>query len=101
MSRRKPPAAPVDPPTLDSATSEQPLPIYQSNFWITNEDGDLLDTWVLTLKRGGWRTATRSSCIRALLQLVRDHPPDLAHVGSEPEFAQAVLRALATSKRES
>ncbi len=70
----------------------------QTHFWLTAEDIALLDTWVFQLRYNGWRRASRSACVRALVRLINDSPIDLESVTNEQEFVDALHAALLQHK---
>ncbi len=70
----------------------------QTHFWLTAEDIALLDTWVFQLRYNGWRRASRSACVRAMVRLIHDGPIDLESVTNEQEFVDALQAALLKHK---
>ena len=47
-----------------------------------------LDDRLQDIRRGGWRNATRSALIRALIRAAIEQDPDLAGVSGERELSQ-------------
>jgi hypothetical protein len=68
----------------------------QTGVWFTEDELDWLDSRCRDIRRGGWRSVTRSAMIRALIQAVQDQPleTELTGVTGEAELAQAIRRAL-------
>lgn len=58
----------------------------QTHVWLTPGDLQILDAWVLQMRHNGWRRATRSACIRAVVSLINEHPLDLENVTNEQEL---------------
>ncbi len=79
---------------LAPATVHGPEESLQTHFWLTPDDLQLLDDWMFQMRRNGWRRVTRSACIRGLVSVFREHPPDLRHVTNEHEFLAAIHAAL-------
>lgn len=82
-----PPLPQVDQPAEPMAAA------HQTHFWLTDEDVEVLDWWVFQLRRGGWRGVSRSACIRALLEAIRDRPVQLTGIAGEEDFAAALKNA--------
>jgi hypothetical protein len=68
----------------------------QTGVWFTEDELDWLDSRCRDIRRGGWRSVTRSAMIRALIQAVQDQPLEIELTGvtGEAELAQAIRRAL-------
>jgi hypothetical protein len=80
------------PPPVD--LPEAVADAHQTHFWLTDADVEVLDWWVFQLRRSGWRGVSRSACVRALLQAIRDRQINLQGITSEADFAAAIRRAL-------
>ena len=88
MTRQPPTSRAADPSPSDSAE-----PRAQTNFWLTEYELELVDRWEYQLRRGGWRTVTRSAIMRCMLACLRDLPVEVTRIGSEQQLA-AHFRAL-------
>ena len=68
----------------------------QTGVWFTEDELDWLDSRCRDIRRGGWRSITRSAMIRALIQAVQDQSleTELTGVTGEAELTQAIRRAL-------
>ncbi len=82
MARTRQHSGAHHPSDLASAPTDdhQPEVALQTHFWLTAEDIALLDAWVFQLRNNGWRRASRSACVRAMLRLLQDSPLDLQSV---------------------
>ncbi len=83
------------PSTPSSDTVDESAQPRQTHFWLTNDDIQLMDDWAYQLRRNGWQRATRSSCARALIRLLRQANVDVADVHDEATLLHAIRTALA------
>ncbi len=60
----------------------------QTAIWLSDEELDWLDTNIQKIKKGGWRGATRSALVRALIRAAMDQPLDLTGVTGDAELTQ-------------
>lgn len=72
---------------------------HQTHVWLNDSDIEFLDSWAFRLRRSGWNRATRSACVRAMINVLRDTKIELVQVSNEQELAQAI--ELAITKRQS
>jgi len=63
-------------------------PNHQTAVWLGDEEVDWLDTQCREIKRGGWRSITRSALIRALIRTAMEKPLELGGVSGETELLQ-------------
>jgi hypothetical protein len=63
-------------------------PSHQTAVWLSDAETDWLDTQCRHIKRGGWRSITRSALIRALIRAAMDKPTELSGVSGETELVQ-------------
>ena len=61
---------------------------HQTAVWLGDDEIEWLDTCCQEIRRGGWRSVTRSALIRALIRAAMDRPADLAGVSGEGELKQ-------------
>lgn len=73
-------------PPQGVATQEPPT--HQTAVWLGDEEVQWLDTCCQEIRRGGWRSITRSALIRALIRAAMDQPRDLSGVSGEDELTQ-------------
>lgn len=90
----QPPLTATPPSTMPELPAEPMAASHQTHFWLTDDDVAVLDWWVFQLRRNGWRGVSRSACIRALLEAVRDRPIALTGIGGEEDFTAALKAAL-------
>ena len=77
-------------PTQGIQTNEKPN--RQTAVWLSDDEVDWLDQQMSEIKRGGWRSVTRSGLIRAIIQSAMKQPTDLAGVSAETEITQRLLQ---------
>jgi hypothetical protein len=78
------------------ATAEQPAqgvrdtapPAHQTAVWPGDDETEWLDARCREIKRGGWRSITRSAMIRALIRAAMEQPTELSGVSGETELIQ-------------
>ena len=63
----------------------------QTAVWLADEEVDWLDAQCQEVRRGGWRSITRSALIRALVRAAMEDAPDLSGVSAEQELTQRLL----------
>jgi hypothetical protein len=70
----------------------------QTHFWLSDNELALFDTWEYRLRRGGWRGANRSACLRAVIAVLAEVEVDLAQIASEEELADHLRSALTNAQ---
>ncbi len=60
----------------------------QTAVWLADEETEWIDTKLTEIKKGGWRGATRSAFIRALIRSAMEQNTDFAGVAGEAELTQ-------------
>ena len=63
-------------------------PNRQTAVWLSDDETDWLDERCGEIRRGGWRSITRSALIRALIRAAMEQPPELSGVSGETELLQ-------------
>jgi len=63
-------------------------PARQTAVWLSDDETEWLDARCGEIRRGGWRSITRSALIRALIRAAMAHPADLNGVSGEVELLQ-------------
>jgi hypothetical protein len=63
-------------------------PNRQTAVWLSDDETDWLDERCGEIRRGGWRSITRSALIRCLIRAAMEQPPDLSGVSGETELLQ-------------
>jgi hypothetical protein len=63
-------------------------PTRQTAVWLADDEVAWLDDRLQDIRRGGWRNATRSALIRALIRAAMEQDPDLRGVSGEQELSQ-------------
>ncbi len=90
-------AAPPAAPEPVTAPAAPPAPAAsaarQTAVWLAEEEIDWLDDQCRVLRRGGWRSVTRSALIRSLIQAAMARPVDLGGVADESGLAARVAGA--------
>jgi hypothetical protein len=61
---------------------------HQTAVWLGDDETEWLDSQCRQIKRGGWRSITRSALIRALIRAAMERPVELGGVSGEAELAQ-------------
>lgn len=79
-------AAPTEPPTQGIAQEEAAT--RQTAVWLSDEETKWLDDQMQQIKHSGWRGATRSALIRALVRAAMQQAPDLSGVSNEAGLIQ-------------
>ena len=85
---------PMHAPANDANQADIPAAYHQTNFWLTEAESETLDSWVYQLRRGGWRAASRSSCVRAMIHAMRGVPLDLDNIADEMELVNLLKRVI-------
>ena len=60
----------------------------QTAVWLTDEETDWIDERLQEIKKAGWRGATRSAFIRALIRATMQRTVDVVGVKGEAELEQ-------------
>jgi hypothetical protein len=84
-----------------SAPTESPIqgipkeesPVRQTAIWLSDEELDWLDTHIQRIKKGGWRSVTRSALLRSLIRAAMEEPIDLSGVSGDVELTQRLTAA--------
>jgi hypothetical protein len=63
-------------------------PTRQTAFWLADDEVDWLDGQCRDIRRGGWRSVTRSALVRALIQAAKEQAVDLTGAAGERELVQ-------------
>lgn len=82
--------------STDAATQGE---LHQTHFWLRDDDLAMLDAWVYQLRRGGWRGASRSACVRAVIRLLGNGPESGAKIADEIDLAAAIRRSVCRTHR--
>jgi hypothetical protein len=81
------------PPAQGIQTEDNPN--RQTAVWLSDAEVDWLDDKLTEIKRGGWRGASRSALIRAIIQSARQSDESnqiqLEGVSGEPEITQRFI----------
>lgn len=59
---------------------------YQTAVWLGAKQLEWLDSQCQQIRRGGWRSATRSALIRALIEIAVEEVPELVGVSDEDKL---------------
>ena len=68
-------------------------PVRQTAIWLSDEELDWLDTHIQRIKKGGWRSVTRSALLRSLIRAAMEEPIDLSGVSGDVELTQRLTAA--------
>ncbi len=68
----------------------QEAPTRQTAVWLSDEEVDWLDERLSQVKKGGWRSVTRSALIRSLIRAAMEQDTDLAGVSGEKELTRRI-----------
>ncbi len=63
-------------------------PTRQTAVWLSDDETEWLDARCGEIRRGGWRSITRSALIRALIRAAMDQSAELGGVSGETELLQ-------------
>src|SRR3954451_16005452 len=63
-------------------------PARQTAVWLSDDETEWLDARCGDIRRGGWRSITRSALIRALIRAAMEEARDLGGVSGESELLQ-------------
>jgi hypothetical protein len=63
-------------------------PTRQTAVWLSDDETEWLDARCGEIRRGGWRSITRSALIRALIRSAMEEARDLGGVSGETELLQ-------------
>ena len=72
----------------EQGISPQEAPTRQTAVWLAEEEVEWLDSRCQDIRRGGWRTVTRSAFIRSLIRAAMERSPDVGGVSGEQELTQ-------------
>lgn len=64
---------------------------HQTAVWLTDADVQWLDTACYEVRKGGWRSVTRSALIRSLIRAAMENSVDLTGVSGEAELTHRLL----------
>jgi hypothetical protein len=87
---RKTGGAPTETPAQGIPVSDTPT--RQTAVWLADEESEWLDSQCQLIRRGGWRSITRSALIRALIRAAMEGEADLSGVSAERELTERLLR---------
>jgi hypothetical protein len=79
-------ATAADQPVQGVKAASQPA--HQTAVWLGDDETEWLDARCREIKRGGWRSITRSALIRALIRAAMEQPVELGGVSGEAELFQ-------------
>lgn len=68
-------------------------PTRQTAVWLADEESEWLDAQCQIIRRGGWRSISRSALIRALIRAAMEQQVDLAGTTAEREVTERLLRS--------
>jgi hypothetical protein len=85
----RPTGATATPPA--QGITPQEAPARQTAVWLADEEMDWLDAQCQEVRRGGWRSITRSALIRAIIRAAMEDSPDLSGASAERELTQRLL----------
>ena len=74
-------------PPSQGLTADE-TPNRQTAVWLADEEIEWLDDRCQDIKRGGWRSITRSALIRSLIRAAMEKSPDLSGVSGEADVVQ-------------
>jgi hypothetical protein len=77
-------------PTQGIAATEAPT--RQTAVWLADEESEWLDSQCQAIRRGGWRSISRSALIRALIRAAMEQDIDLSGASAERELTERLLR---------
>jgi len=86
--RRAPAAAERPVQGITQGIPENDAPNRQTAIWLSDDEIEWLDDHIQQIKRGGWRSATRSALVRALIQARMQDDIDLAGATGQAELTQ-------------
>jgi hypothetical protein len=69
----------------------QEAPARQTAVWLADEEMEWLDAQCQDVRRGGWRSVTRSALIRALIRAAMENAPNFSGASAEQELTQRLL----------
>ncbi len=78
-----------EPPAQGIAVQEAPT--RQTAVWLSDDEMNWLDAQCQEVRRGGWRSITRSALIRALIRAAMENEPNFSGASAEQELTQRVL----------
>ena len=87
---RKTGGTPAEAPAQGIPATEAPT--RQTAVWLADEESEWLDSQCQVIRRGGWRSISRSALIRALIRAAMEQEVDLAGVSAERELTERLLR---------
>lgn len=64
---------------------------HQTGVWLSDEEVDWLDGRCREIRRGGWRSVTRSALIRALIRASMAQNVELEGASGEEELAERLI----------
>lgn len=78
----------AEPAPLQQGVPTPEKPTRQTAVWLADDEVAWLDDRLQDIRRGGWRNATRSALIRALIRGAMEQDHDLRGVSGEQELSQ-------------
>ncbi len=67
---------------------KQDVQMRQTAVWLADEETEWIDSKLAEIKKGGWRSVTRSAFIRALIRSAMEQNRDVSGVAGEAELTQ-------------
>jgi len=68
-------------------------PTRQTAVWLADEESEWLDSQCQVIRRGGWRSISRSALIRALIRAAMEQGVDLSGATAERELIERLIRS--------
>ncbi len=79
---------PAEAPAAAQGIAQEEATIRQTAIWLSDHELDWLDTHIQKIKRGGWRSVTRSALVRALIRASMQKDIDLTGISGTAELSQ-------------
>ena len=79
---------PAEAPAPGQGIVQEKATIRQTAIWLSDDELDWLDTHIQKIKRGGWRSVTRSALVRALIRASMEKDIELAGISGTAELSQ-------------
>jgi hypothetical protein len=81
-----------DAPAPQQGIPKQETHMHQTAVWLADEETQWIDEQCQQIKKGGWRSVTRSAFIRALIRASMEKQTDLKGVTGEAELTERLSR---------
>jgi hypothetical protein len=79
------------PASVTQGVPADETPNRQTAVWLADEEIEWLDDRCQDIKRGGWRSITRSALIRSLIRAAMEKSPDLSGVSGEADVVERLV----------